>query len=331
MSNQTIQTIEIPKLDYKIDLDHFHRLLIFNMNRRKKTQLPELQSLLNIATEQIIIDDIKEKIHFYDSIDRFEKEVKPILDKWKKYPSTQAYEDGLTIQVRKYINIAKKYYPQLIIKEEALRCIVECPACSCPMRGNKCNECGHEIESEKCNEPSCYEKEANFEKELKKFCGKSTKDLSDIKQIIKTEYLKHNNDIKTITEECIRRMLYKLGRTSYYSYVNMIHNQLTEEPLPDIDKYIPAVMDRYKKWYVLFMDKDWMEKNLSDDKQRSNSPRIHVLLYEFLCQEKCKCKKEKFNLLKTRSTTVKHQNLLKRMFAKLAELYPTQDWRFFEF
>lgn len=319
----------IDELNYQIDVVYLNKMIEFKIKTRAKS-IPNLKTTLSTLSDPIQIEELNKIIDSYDCLDRYKEEVKPIIDKWNKYPRTDMYESLITLQLKKFIEVASTYYPIKILHEN-LMYVISCPCCESPLNKGKCGECGYEITQTAFptnGSKSCYEKEINFEKEVNKFRGRISKNITPIIDIVKKECVDKGIDEKTLSKEAIRSILYKLDPKKCYGYVNIIHHKLTGEPLPDIDQYFDKVILRYKLYNAVFMDKDWMKKNIGVVKTRNNSLRIHVILLAFLQMEGCKCKRMDFNLLKTRNTIVEHNQTMSKICMELQKRHPDMNWKF---
>src|SRR3989338_6344170 len=235
----------------------------------------------------------------------------------KKEQTVDHYREARLTIIARYLNIAKRYYPIKLLREEKHKYL--CPLCQKEMEpceiGVQCNVCATFMETlestsshrelYQSNSKILYERRKNFEDTIKSFSGKQTKPIPDsVYSVIDSSLKRYGIDKPNITKDIIY----------------LIHSVLTGIPPPNIDDFEISLLHRYDLFEEIYPD--------VKPEDRQNSLHNPYLLWAFLLMEGYKCKVEDFSTLKTRDVIIEHDEVMRRGCVILADKYPDINWKF---
>src|SRR3989338_5393611 len=251
----------------------------------------------------------------------------------KKEQTVDHYREARLTIIARYLNIAKRYYPIKLLREEKHKYL--CPLCQKEMEpceiGVQCNVCATFMETlestsshrelYQSNSKILYERRKNFEDTIKSFSGKQTKPIPDsVYSVIDSSLKRYGIDKPNITKDIIYLILKEEKLSENYSDINLIHSVLTGIPPPNIDDFEISLLHRYDLFEEIYPD--------VKPEDRQNSLHNPYLLWAFLLMEGYKCKVEDFSTLKTRDVIIEHDEVMRRGCVILADKYPDINWKF---
>lgn len=243
--------------------------------------------------------------------------------------------------VKKYIEVAQKYYPIAIKPVEKNNSLV-CK--NCPNKKDfvqeenafVCPECGAEQElppqtvSYKDNDrvnitaKYTYDRKVHFRDCMNQYQGKQNctidqKVYDDLEDIFDRHHLLVNkiSDDKyqrfsKITKEHILMFLKELGYSKHYENVNLIYYNLTgikPDDISHLEDKLLADFDLLVETY---------DKYFKNKVERVNFISTQYVLYQLLQRYKHPCKKEDFIILKTMDRKHFHESLMRELFGLLS-------------
>ena len=236
--------------------------------------------------------------------------------------------------LEKFLDIAKKYIPIKTYKKE----IKKKTSCEC---GNSsdftytentitCEVCGIEtsiytiqtnfkdIDRVNLSQKYKYSKRVYFRDTVNRYEGKQNKKI-DKKVYDDTEnwFVKHNLLVagetfhekhSKITKDHLYMALSETGHNLHYEDINLLHNQFTGIPCPDISHVRNEIFEDFDKVMSVYetMDVD-----------RVNSLNSQYILYQLLRRRKVKVNVNDFGMLKTRERLLEYDEIFKQIAASL--------------
>jgi hypothetical protein len=256
----------------------------------------------------------------------------------KKKESSET-EDKKEDLLEKFLDIAKKYIPIKTYKKEVKKKI----ACDC---GNSsefthtentitCEICGIEInvytiqtnfkdiDRVNLSQKYKYSKKVYFRDTVNRYEGKQNKRIvkkvyDDIENWLARHNLLLEGDVfyekhAKITKDHLYMALSETNHNLHYEDINLLHNQFTGIPCPDISNVRNELFDDFDKVMAVY-------ETLEVD--RVNSLNSQYILYQLLRRRKVKVNENDFGMLKTRERLIDYDDIYKRICLVL-------EWSFF--
>lgn len=241
----------------------------------------------------------------------------------------------------KFLDIAKKYLPIKTYKKETQKKIV----CDC---GNSsdfthtentvtCESCGIEnsiytiqtnfkdIDRVNLSQKYKYSKRVYFRETVNRYEGKQNKKIvpkvyDDVELWFdKHNLLLHGGELTfhekhgNITKDHIYMALSETGHNLHYEDINLLHNQFTGKPCPDISHVRNELFEDFDQVMIEY-------DNLDID--RVNSLNSQYLLYQLLRRRKVKVNENDFGMLKTRDRLIDYDEIYEKICMR-------KEWSFF--
>jgi hypothetical protein len=336
---------ESKKIDeYKERLDNVRDKLSVNkfLQYRKRKELEDEKRVLtekiknletnNMFTEYIcisqkIISEYMQLLTVPVNISFFGKK--------KETSETEEKKENL---LEKFLDVAKNYIPIRTYKKETKRKI----SCDC---GNStdfthtentitCEVCGIEtniytiqtnfkdIDRVNLSQKYKYSKRVYFRDTVNRYEGKQNKKI-DKKVYDDTEnwFIRHNLLVEgnsfherhsKITKDHLYMALSETGHNLHYEDINLLHNQFTGIPCPDISYIRNELFDDFDKVMNVY---ETMEVD------RVNSLNSQYILYQLLRRRKVKVNENDFGMLKTRDRLIEYDEIY-------SQICITLEWSF---
>lgn len=255
-----------------------------------------------------------------------------------KKKETSETEDKKDNLLDKFLDIAKKYIPIKTYKKEIQNKL----SCEC---GNTtdfthlentitCEVCGIEnkiytiqtnfkdIDRVNLSQKYKYSKRVYFRDTVNRYEGKQNKKI-DKRVYDDTEnwFSKHNLLVdgetfhekhSRISKDHLYMALSETGHNLHYEDINLLHNQFTGIPCPDISLVRNELFDDFDKVMIAYE---------TLDVDRVNSLNSQYILYQLLRRRKVKVNENDFGMLKTRDRLIDYDEIYQRVTHIL-------EWRF---
>lgn len=192
-----------------------------------------------------------------------------------------------------------------------------------------CRKCATEVEilddtpsfkdTDRVNMSSKYKytRKGHFIDAIKKFQGVQNIDPKKIKKVvntIKAEMKKHNlvaeqGHSNSLTKDQVYMFLFENDMSGHYDDVNLVFYILTGVECPNISAYLDD----------LYEDFDKLEEVLEEikDEKRKNSLTVNYKLYKLLQRRGYPCRKDDFDILKTKEKESEHEEKMKEAWDRL--------------
>jgi hypothetical protein len=257
----------------------------------------------------------------------------------KKKESTVT-EDRKEDLLDMFLEIAKKYVPIRTYKKEIKKKL----ACECGNSTNfthtentiTCEICGIEINiytiqtnfkdinRVNLSQKYKYSKRVYFRDTVNRYEGKQNKRIDKkVYDDIEVWFEKHNLLIvdkdtffdkhDRITKDHVYMALSETGHNLHYEDINLLHNQFTGVPCPNISHVKNELFEDFDKVMAVY-------KTLEVD--RVNSLNSQYILYQLLRRRKVKVNVNDFGMLKTRERLIEYDEIHQQISLKL-------EWTFF--
>jgi len=250
----------------------------------------------------------------------YEKEISPTLEKYRiLIKKNNSFLTAKVVDVRPqilplledFIKITKKYFKVDVVYDKTV--------CSLCLSIFEC-KCTPKKPEKKSNND--YEDEENFVKALNKHQGKQSKKINfsilckeldsyfskygfETSETIKAKDF--NFDLKTKPGTNVKKMilaLQEIGYPEYYEDVNLICHEYWGWKLPDIEEYIPQLLDDYRKTQKIY---------LSLEKKRKSCLNLQYRIFKHLQILNIQVKPEDFRIPDTLDILKEHDFLWKKM------------------
>lgn len=233
----------------------------------------------------------------------------------------------------KFLEIAKKYIPIKTYKKETNKKVVcECGSNEFSYSENTmtCENCGIEnslytiqtnfkdIDRVNLSQKYKYSKKVYFRDTVNRYEGKQNKKINKkVYDDIENWFIKHNllsegdTEFKKhskITKDHIYMALSETGNNLHYEDINLLHNQFTGIPCPDISSVREDLFEDFDKI---------MSAYDSIDVDRVNSLNSQYILYQLLRRRKIKVNENDFGMLKTRDRLIEYDEIYVQLCLKL--------------
>jgi len=251
----------------------------------------------------------------------YELEIAPILDSYRQIiKKNNSFMTSKVVDVRSqiipllddFIKITKKYFKVDVIYDKSV--------CSTCFSVFNC-KCSTPKKTEKKSNND-YEDEENFVKALNKYQGKQSKKINltvlmaDLDSYFVRYGFETGADIKlkdfdfgtrTKPNTNIKKMilaLQEIGYPEYYEDVNLICHEYWGWTLPDIEEYIPQLLEDYRKTQKIY---------LSLEKKRKSCLNLQYRIFKHLQILNIQVKPEDFRIPDTLDILKEHDFLWKKM------------------
>lgn len=236
--------------------------------------------------------------------------------------------------LEKFLDIAKKYIPIKTYKREIKKKLV----CDC---GNAvdfthtentitCEVCGIEtkvytiqtnfkdIDRVNLSQKYKYSKRVYFRDTVNRYEGKQNKKIDKkVYDDVENWFIKHNLLIdgdnfhqkhSKITKDHMYMALSETGHNLHYEDINLLHNQFTGIPCPDISHIRNELFEDFDKVMAVY---DTL------DVDRVNSLNSQYILYQLLRRRKVKVNENDFGMLKTRDRLIDYDEIFQQLCLRL--------------
>lgn len=255
--------------------------------------------------------------------------------KKKESSDTDDKKDDL---LEKFLDIAKKYIPIKTFKKEfQKKLICECGNTSDFTHSENtvtCEVCGIEnntytiqtnfkdIDRVNLSQKYKYSKRVYFRDTVNRYEGKQNKKINKkVYDNVEVWLEKHNLLVhgenfhekhSKISKDHIYMALSETGHNLHYEDINLLHNQFTGCPCPDISSVRNELFEDFDKVMAIYE---------TLDVDRVNSLNSQYILYQLLRRRKIKVKEEDFGMLKTRDRLIDYDEI----YSKIANIL---EWNF---
>ena len=235
--------------------------------------------------------------------------------------------------VDQFLDIAKLYIPINTYKKEISTKL----SCDC---GNTsefitndtnviCENCGREhnihtihtnfkdIDRVNLSQKYKYSRHVYFRETVNRYEGKQNKKINkkvydDLEKWFTKHNLLINNDTdKTfyerhlkISKEHVYMALSETGNNLHYEDINLLHNQFTGIPCPDVSEFRDDLFDDFNKVMNVYE---------SIDVDRVNSLNSQYILYQLLRRRKIRVNENDFGMLKTRERLIEYDEIYQKI------------------
>lgn len=279
------------------------------------------------------------------------QEYKSILEKPIKISFMKSSKDNSNkekdIIKKKYLELASKYKNINFEKNLNIKTVLKCNNCS-----KKefivideiiyiCKECGNQqelmnysasykdIDRVNISTKYTYDRKIHFRDCIKQFQGKQNstideqiyKDLEEqfrLHSLLVEDATTKKKKFSKITKKHVHMFLKETGHSKHYEDVILIHYNLTGKKPPNISHLEDKLLQKFDKLVALYDEKFKSDNEIN----RTNFVSTHVVLYQFLMNEKFPCKKEDFNMLKTIDRKSFHDGIMEQLFREM-------NWNFY--
>lgn len=307
-----------------------------HFNYREKKELEEeLQKL------EIKINDIETNTMFSEYVCVTQKIISEYMELlnvpknvsfFKKTNNHTENDDKKEILLEQFLEIAKNYIPIRNYKKETQKKII-CEDCNnftdfiYTENTITCENCGMEqniytiqtnfkdIDRVNLSQKYKYSKRVYFRETVNRFEGKQNKKINQqVYDDIEKWFEKHNlldRDQITfherhskITKEHMYMALSETGHNLHYEDINLLHNQFTGLPCPDISYIRNELFEDFDKVMSVYE---------SIDVERVNSLNSQYILYQLLRRRKVKVNENDFGMLKTRDRLIDYDEIYQKI------------------